>query len=363
MKILLVSTSTSLGGAEECLFMLARELKENGHEIKVISFYPEGQIARKLKEKDITVVTCNAGRGATLTSYLCLKRELKNFKPDIVHAFLYQAIQVCRLAKNKNFRLVTAPHSDYRLLNWFRLFVDRCLAGRDDVSLAESESTKRFLIDGLKYDPEKVRLFVNTPESKFRENKTQRKAVREEMGAADKTVFITVARLNKGKGHDNLLNSFAKIYRDNKNAALWLIGDGPEMPALQAQAKELKIENGVTFLGERDNVEKYLNGADCFVLPSMSESRSLALLEARAAGLPAIASAVGDNSLIYAHGAQGFSYAAGDETLLTCFMSEMLKAEVRARFREEIKNGAKTVSDRLGDAYMGIVGQVFKEER
>ncbi len=348
MRILFVTTSTYLGGAERNLAALVSSLKDA--EVRVISLYPLGEIGRELN-----AVSLNSGYLPSLSALIKLKKEIQAFKPDIVHAFLYKAIQMCRLIKDGSFKLITTPHTNYENKSACLVFLDKVLAANDDISLAESASTYKFLIERQKYKKEKTFLFENIVDEKFKENSALRSTARKELNAGNKTVFVCAARLSKEKGHKYLLQAFASLREKNKNTALWLLGDGPEKERLLKMPHE-----GVEFLGIRTDVEKYLNGADVFVLPSLSESRPLALLEAKAVGLPAIATDVGDSAEIYKHGKTGFILSPKDPVLLSIFMQEMCSRDVRDKFREEIKNGTTLISDRLGDAYMGIAGKVVK---
>ena len=357
MRILFVSTSTALGGAERSLFYLAKGLKEQGHTVKVISVYPKGSVADELEKSGIETVALNERYVPCVSTIFKLNKEIKKFKPDVVHAQLYRAVQMCRFLKNKSFKLITAPHTNYKAKSFFPLLLDKILAHNDDVSLSESISTVHFLVDKQKYKKDKIFLLLNEPEPKYKENAALRAAARKELKAGDKTIFICVARLSKEKGQRYLLEAFQKVRAENEKTALWLVGDGPE----EENLKNLNCP-GVEFLGVKNNVEKYLNGADVFVLPSLSESRPIALLEALNCGLPAVATGIGDNGSIYVHGKTGFICRPKDAVLLACFLREMCLKDVREKFKKEILNGRETVSNRYCDAYLGVVGKMASQK-
>src|SRR5205823_5713868 len=89
-------------------------------------------------------------------------------------------------------------------------------------------------------------------------------------------------------------------------------GDGPLRPELEALARQLGIETRVRFLGIRHDVPDLLQAADVFVLTSVSEAASLTLLEALAAGRPAVVTAVGGNPEIVRDGREGLLVGRGD---------------------------------------------------
>lgn len=104
---------------------------------------------------------------------------------------------------------------------------------------------------------------------------------------------LTVAGLRPIKGIDVLIEAAAEVVQHIPDARFTIVGDGPDREVLEAQARRLGLEPHVEFLGHRDEIPSLLAATDLFVLPSRSEAFPNALLEAMAAGLPAIATAVG----------------------------------------------------------------------
>ncbi|ACC97585.1 Glycosyl transferase group [Elusimicrobium minutum Pei191] len=321
MRIIYVTTSTDAGGAEKAVFDLALTLsKENT--VKVISLKPLGFFAQKLTLEGVETTSLNMGYFPSPAALFKLKKEIASFKPDVVHAVMYRAIQMCRMIK-KDFKLFTTPHTNYRSKSKFLRIIDAALKIKDDLSLAESNSTADFLLVNQAYKKEKVKIILNTVSSAFFPDENARKELRKELNVEDKTVFINVARLAEEKGQVFLLNAFAKIYRKNPDTVLWLAGEGKKRKELENIADILKIKQNIVFWGFREDVEKLLNAADIFILPSLSESMSLALTEAISCGLPVIASDAGDNALICQHGKNGFICNTKDPVMLAAFMQEL----------------------------------------
>lgn len=110
-------------------------------------------------------------------------------------------------------------------------------------------------------------------------------------------VIISVSRLTFKNGLDNLIRSLGILVKQNPNIRyrLLLVGDGEQKAGLQKLAKQLNLENLVVFAGTVGHVDlpKYLKLAQVFVRSSRSEGLGSAFLEAMAAGLPIIGSAVG----------------------------------------------------------------------
>jgi glycosyltransferase involved in cell wall biosynthesis len=109
------------------------------------------------------------------------------------------------------------------------------------------------------------------------------------------TRLLSVGRLSHEKGHDVLLRAFALLAADGAQVRLTLVGDGPERATLETLARELGIASSVDFVGVLldEALAAEMHAADVFVLPSRSEGFGVALIEALATGLPAVATRSG----------------------------------------------------------------------
>ncbi|MDI6591320.1 MAG: glycosyltransferase family 4 protein [Patescibacteria group bacterium] len=118
---------------------------------------------------------------------------------------------------------------------------------------------------------------------------------REELGLKDEFVIMTIARLEKVKGIEYLIKAFNIVKSQIVNCKLLIIGEGSERKNLENLVEKLNLKNKVKFLGQIPNekIPEYLSVADCFVLPSLKEGFGIAILEAQAAGVPAVATKVG----------------------------------------------------------------------
>lgn len=119
-------------------------------------------------------------------------------------------------------------------------------------------------------------------------------ALRHELGIpADAIVVGTVARLDPVKHLQTLLEAVATVGARGRPVVALVVGDGPERGRLESEARSRGLSGEVHFLGHRDDARRYLQAMDIYVNSSVSEGISLTILEAMAAGLPVIATAVG----------------------------------------------------------------------
>lgn len=99
-----------------------------------------------------------------------------------------------------------------------------------------------------------------------------------------------VGRFVPAKNHFFLLEMFSHLLREQPEALLILVGDGPLREEAERKSKELGIEHSVKFLGVRSDVARLMQAFDCFVMPSVYEGLPMVLVEAQAAGLPCVIS-------------------------------------------------------------------------
>jgi glycosyltransferase involved in cell wall biosynthesis len=109
--------------------------------------------------------------------------------------------------------------------------------------------------------------------------------------AADITVLLAVGRLSREKGQTDLIRAMALLRQ--RKLRLIILGDGPDKQKLKDAARTLGVTDSITFAGHQADVTPYYTLADLMVVPSYTEGSPNSLLEAMAAGLPIVATAVG----------------------------------------------------------------------
>lgn len=144
-------------------------------------------------------------------------------------------------------------------------------------------------------------------------------------------VFGAAGRLVAVKGYDCLLRAFAAVVAEAPTARLEICGDGPLRAELESQARRLGCRNAVTFLGWRRDYPAPAGGWDVFVQPSLEEGFGVALLEAMAQGLPAVASDVGGIPELVEPGVTGWLVPPGDDAALARALLESLRTPSASR--------------------------------
>jgi glycosyltransferase involved in cell wall biosynthesis len=294
------------------------------------------------------------------------------FKPDVVHTHTAKAGFLGRqaaLAVRPRPAIVHTYHG-HVLEGYFgaaksRLYLEleRALARVSDRLVGVSEAT----VDDL------VRLGV-APRERFSvlplgldlaplaepDDRGLRQGTRGELGVApEETLLVFVGRVVPIKRLDLLLRALAQAGGPGPRLRLALVGDGEERPGLEALASELGIERDVLFLGYRRELRSLFAAADVGVLSSDNEGTPVSLIEAGAAGLPAVATDVGGVGEVVSE-QTGILVPPGDPAALAGALRQM--ADDPERRRTYGRAARSRVTERYGAARLiGDVDALYGE--
>ncbi|MEM9013868.1 MAG: glycosyltransferase family 4 protein [Pseudomonadota bacterium] len=178
-----------------------------------------------------------------------------------------------------------------------------------------------------------------------------------------------VGALRREKRIDRLIRIFASVRRQN-DARLLIVGDGPLRAVLEREASASPAADAIQFAGAQDDVAPYLGKMDLFCLPSDTEQMPISLIEAMAAGLPVVASDVGDVKSTVARENRKFIHAAEDEAAMTCSIRGLaadraLRSKIGAanRDRASARYSLEAMLDAHKAAYFETMGQKPAESR
>ncbi len=187
------------------------------------------------------------------------------------------------------------------------------------------------------------------------EGPIDRKAVRLSLGVPEEApVVICVGEHIPRKNHETALRAVAKV----EGAWLLFCGVGEKEKALEALARELRIEDRTLFLGFRKDVPGLLRASDVFVFPSFQEGLPVSLMEAMAAGLPCVVSRVRGNADLIGPGEGGFLRAPLDAEGFAKDLSRLLtdgalRRDMGERNLREIQAyGLDAVGERMEALYI-----------
>lgn len=211
-----------------------------------------------------------------------------------------------------------------RHYRWLNHFAQRISTG----IVVNSEVLRRHLAEDYSIPPRKIFTCYNGIDTAV-----FHPALRSELvlpgleGAA--LVVGTVCVLRKEKNLPLLLEAFQTVALNRPGIRLLITGSGPEEPALRALAATLGIESKCVFQASTPDVTGTLSAIDIFVLPSLTEGLSNALMEAMACGCCVIASAVGGLPELVSDGVTGLLFPSQDKDALTARLTEVIDDAAR----------------------------------
>jgi glycosyltransferase involved in cell wall biosynthesis len=226
-------------------------------------------------------------------------------------------------------------------------------ARRAAAVIAVNEDLERWSVERLGVDPGRAVYLPNfvpeTPEAA---------SVPDLPGEPGRRV-VCVANLRVQKDHPNLLRAFERVLRDEPGAQLLLAGAEVEADhAARVRGEAAPFGSRVAFLGSRSDVPALLRGCDVGVLASASEGFPLSLLEYGRAGLPAIATRVGQCAEILDDGEAGVLVPPGDPDSLAWEILALLRDSARRavlgqrlEWRVRERYSAAAVMERLEAVY------------
>jgi glycosyltransferase involved in cell wall biosynthesis len=244
-----------------------------------------------------------------------------------------------------------------------------------DRTIAVSPTVRTMLCDDLGFDERKTVVLLNGIDTGRFGAVPIDNAPRTALDLQARSIIICVGRLVAGKGQHLLIKAMPGVLSRHPNAALLLVGDGPERASLEHLVLELRLTAAVRLAGERMDVPDLLAISSIFVLPSFSEGISLALIEAMAAGTPVIATAIPGNRDVVVDDRYGVLVPPGDvdaiaDAICALFDDPARTAAMAARGQERVKTHfdisaslaataslyAEVLSERRGAAAAGGAG-------
>jgi len=226
-----------------------------------------------------------------------LKKVIKQNKYTIVHIHQNFAnvhgIIVAFFAGVKN--IISHSHSNYDEKSFVKKIIKKFLTGiinkLANHKYACSKTAAIWLYGKKAVEKNKtviIKNAISTEDYKF--NAETRRKKREELGLSEKVVIGHTGSFAEGKNHSFLIDIFNEIYKTNENVHMIFMGKGSIEEDMKNKAKSLNLENNISFLGVRTDVNEILNAVDIFVFPSKFEGLGIVLIEAQASGLKCVMS-------------------------------------------------------------------------
>jgi glycosyltransferase involved in cell wall biosynthesis len=321
-----------IGGAERVLASLSPELMKNNVEVTILTRRQPGTVAfERISNISVYRLPAKGPKGfASFTFTLCCLNMIRKLKPDIVHShIMFSPATVGLMAKfmfHTRFVITVhrsgpAPYGEIERLKQlfmgnlrlklFRRYADRFIVISREIDTELSGA-------GI---PEKKRVIIpNTVETEYFYplSYDDKQKLRQGLGINSNHVVVFTGRLSPEKQVHMLLSIWPGVRKVYKDALLIIVGDGPESETLKKNTSE-----GVLFTGAVTDTRPYFQAADLFVLPSLAEGLSIAMLEAMASALPVIITDLAGASDLITHKKNGWLIPPGNVKLLEQGIAEL----------------------------------------
>lgn len=316
---LVYSSLLDVGGVETHLLSLLRHGDPSRYRWLILSS-TSSAFAGQARALGAQVVPWQPAHPFDVVSLIHLSRMFRLYSVDLIHAHSPRASLFGRIAARLIGRpaVVTVHLPPYYYARELGLgsqarrciyrSIERFLNNRltDRLIYVSSQVYQDALALGV-ISPDRATVIENGIDLASYQRNSSCEVVRQALDTPlEMTVLCCVGRLARQKGFDVLLEACPALKPGGRAWRIWLIGDGSEREALEAQVRRLGLEECVRFLGFRSDVPELLKASDIFVLPSRDEAMSMALLEAMAAGLPCAVTDVGDNARLVENGVSGW---------------------------------------------------------
>jgi len=366
MRVMFLSTSMGMGGADKQLLSAAQLMHAQGHDVCIVSLTELGPMGLEARGQGIRTESLDMRRGVPDPRGLIrLIRLVRAWKPDVLHSHMVHANLMARAVRlfARVPVIVSTIHNIYEGGPlWMAAYrVSNGLV--DHMTIISEAAADRFVKEGIV--PRELLTCVpnGVDTERFRQVAPgTREALRSSIGVDDRFVWLAVGRFEIAKDYPNMLHAFAQVCQRDSNAVLLLVGHGSLQQETESLAQSLGLGDRIRFLGVRSDVPEVMAAADGYVMSSAWEGMPIALLEAGAAGLPIVATRVGGNHEVVRDGESGFLVPPRDAAALGQAMLRLMeqaperRRDMGERGREHVRvhYGLGRVVERWQDLYRQV---------
>ena len=329
LKIAIVLMHFNYGGAEKMVSLLASHLDLSKYEVRVFCVYgqPEDNaMEHAIKDHGVPIVHLGKGRGFSPRHVSKMRKMLEAYGADVVHTHLGACVYCSTWAMRPGRRMLHTLHNipEKELGSVKKLLMRVLYHSGHAVPVAISRMNRDLTASFYDLPADRVEMVVNPVDTSLYTDK-QSKPWSER--AWD---FLHIARFSEAKNHRGLVDAVAALVAKDKGrfggVRIALVGAGPLEPEIRERVSCLGLDKNIEFLGLRDDVPELLHNSRCFILPSIYEGLPMSILEAMAAALPVLATAVGGVPDIVEDGVTGVLVKPGDSNALAEAMGELLES-------------------------------------
>jgi glycosyltransferase involved in cell wall biosynthesis len=321
--ILHVIDALNIGGAQELLVLLADKTPKSAYQTLVCVIQPDVTLKFRIESRGASVFCLSRSRpsiycpGNFITYFYQNIRDImslcRQHRVDVVHCHLSDAeftgilagwlYGAKRIISTVHYPALLPDRKSGDIRNFLRIAATRLLYRLANAVVAVSDDVAQQLKNVFRLAPSKIKIIINGIDVEAIHRTLPNFEHLPSLCALPGQRLITsVGRLMPPKGHGYLISAMPHLIQQVDNVRLLLAGDGDLKESFEQLSQDLKVQDVISFLGSRSDVPDILALSDVFVLPSISEGTSLALLEAMAASRPIVATDIPGNRAVLRHG-------------------------------------------------------------
>jgi glycosyltransferase involved in cell wall biosynthesis len=366
IRVAHVVRSLDFGGAEKMVLRLAGLQKAAGNaEPRLLCIAGLGPLEGEARAIGLEPELVGMGGIRFLSPISRVAGLLRRDRPDIVHTHnLVAHTHAAPAARMLGIPVVHTKHGRQVTSFGRPPGLRRLVYSLADRIAVVSQDTGKSLLSKAPVDRRRLRIVYNGIDP-ARYRGIDRISARKGEGLAQyRFVAGSVSRLDPVKDHPTMLRSFAAATAGRDDCAFLVVGDGPERGRIERLTGELGIAGRVLMRGFTDEIPAMLACMDMFLQPSTEEGLSLTILEAMAAGVPVVSTAVGGTPEIIADGTSGTLIRPGDVGALAEAIERFLADP--APFVAMAAEASRLVDerfslDRMNEAYDDIYRELLAE--
>ncbi len=368
ISILHLIDSLPREGAEMVIYDLIERGDREGFNYLVCSLTRGGGVGEMLTKLGVPVYLLGRSSRWDRTAFRRLRDIIRREKVDIIHTHLFSSHiwgALAALLSSRGVHLFRTEHNMSEWKNAVRRLIDRILLSRAERVVAVSEPVARSLAARCRVAANKMTVIENGLNLHRLHPAADPPALRKELGVGEESLLVgTASALTAKKGHRYLLDAAEEILKKRPGVYFLLMGEGELKEDLAVLISEKNLGKRVLLLGSRPDATEIMSILDVFVLSSIREGLSIALLEAMALGRPAVVTAVGGSVDLIDDGLSGFlvepghpsALAEGIERLLD---DPVLKEKIGETGRKKVAAGfnMKAVTQAYESEYRKLISQ------
>ncbi|MFK8265431.1 glycosyltransferase [Capnocytophaga cynodegmi] len=299
MKVLTIINSANMGGIEKTLLSCLNHMKEEELSMSILCYEPLGVLEKKFRKLGVDFLYIKK-TGMIVLDALQILLILLRHKFDLVHSrFGFTSGGFVLGSKLVGKKIYVSLHSTepsslkkfrsnkilFRML-FFHLKIHKYITMRfADKIIGHSKSNLYSNYPEWKTN-EKFQLIYNGIDFDTLDNDLEESEKLNIFKKVDDFVILHIGNFRPVKNHSLLIEGFHDLNPKCNNYKLILVGDGESLTTVKKRVKELDMSDHVFFAGFDENIGKYLEKADLFVLPSLTEGLGNVLIEAQYKGVP-----------------------------------------------------------------------------